>query len=153
MGGEEKENPVPVEEGRKGLVRKVFAGGGRALLARAEGVEWLSNQVGLRDRNYDNGGDDPRNLPGVESVAFGQDRTLVLRKTTCCADSDETGSDTKTEVLSWGSGEQGQVLLWVLYTFPVCTGIERAGHFVYCCSTCWFPRRRFHRLTDDISLL
>lgn len=114
VGGEIEENPVPVpvEEGRKGLVRKVYTGGGRALLARAEGVEWLPNQGGLCDSNDDLGGDDPRKLPGVEGAAFGQDHTLVLRKT--CADresaGDDAGGELKTEVLSWGSGEQGQVL-------------------------------------------
>lgn len=109
-----EENPVPVEEGRKGLVQKVYAGGGRALLARAEGVEWLPNQGGPRDSNGDMGGDDPRSLPGVESVAFGQDHTLLLRRT--CTDresaDDNAGGEAKTEVLSWGSGEQGQVFQW-----------------------------------------
>lgn len=112
VGGKENLVPSPVEEGRKGLVRKVYAGGGRALLARAEGVEWLPNQANIRDSNGDNGGDDPRKLPGVESAAFGQDHTLVLRKT--CEDGKsadgDAGGDMKTQVLSWGSGEQGQVL-------------------------------------------
>lgn len=111
-GGEENRVPVPVEEGRKGLVRKVHAGGGRALLARAEDVEWLPNQGDLRDGNGDNSGDEPRKLPGVESAAFGQAHTLVLRN--CCArresSADDAEDEPKTEVLSWGSGEQGQVL-------------------------------------------
>lgn len=113
-GGEESPVlPVPVDEGRNGLVRKVYAGGGRALLARAESVEWLPNQGGPRDGYGENGDGDPRKLPGVEGAAFGQDHTLVVLRKTCCADGEsadnDAGGGTKTEVLSWGSGEHGQV--------------------------------------------
>lgn len=129
-GGEEA--PVPVEEGRKGLVRKVYAGSGRALLARAEGVEWLPSQGGLRDSNGDNGGDDPWILSGVEGAAFGQNHTLVLRADRESAD-DDAGAETKTEVLSWGPGEQGQVLCDE-FLFAVC--INREGTIVHC-PMCW----------------
>lgn len=116
VGGGIEENrvvPVPVEEGRKGLVRKVYAGGGRALLARAEGVEWLPNQDGLRDSNGDIGANDPRTLSGVESAAFGQEHSLVLRETFADRENACEGiqGKPKTEVLSWGSGEQGQASL------------------------------------------
>lgn len=110
----EGDNPAPVEAGRSGLVRQVYAGPTYALLGRAKGVKWLPDQVGLGNNNGDGSSDhDSRNLPGVRCAAFGKNHTLLLRDIIGEADDDanpnDTGGETKTEVLAWGSGSQGQV--------------------------------------------
>ncbi|CAM9777990.1 unnamed protein product [Ectocarpus sp. 8 AP-2014] len=101
-----EENPTPVEAGRRGLeAARVCAGSGRALLVGAKSATWLSGQ--------DGSGEDPWDVPGIECAAFGQNHTLLLHKVAAttegdCAN-DAGGSETKTEVLAWGSGGQGQL--------------------------------------------
>lgn len=110
-----EENPAPVEAGRSGLVRRVYAGPTCALLARARGVKWLPDEGELsRDKNGDNSSDDdPLNFPGVKCATFGDNHTLLLRDIVVGAGDEDsptdTGGETATEVLAWGSGSQGQV--------------------------------------------
>lgn len=103
-----EEYPGPVEDGRSGLVRRVYAGSGNALLARANGAAWI------RDKRCpsSNEGDKSWNFPGIGCAAFGQNHSLLLRSVIAdCGDDSRVdgGGETKTEVLAWGSGEQGQV--------------------------------------------
>ncbi|CAN0107121.1 unnamed protein product [Scytosiphon promiscuus] len=103
-----EEHPVPVEDGRSGLVRHVYAGSSSALLARAIGAKWVPDQRCPSG----NGGDNSWDLPGIECAAFGQKHRLLLRSVIadCGHDSHVSGGgETKTEVLAWGSGEQGQL--------------------------------------------
>lgn len=129
--GEGDNNPAPVEAGRSGLVRQVYAGPTCALLGKAKGVKWLPDQVDLGDNNGDNSSSDydARNLPGVRCAAFGESHTLLLRDIIGeGADDDaspkDTVGETKTEVLAWGLGSQGQVshsaLVDVDYTCACC---------------------------------
>jgi len=102
-----EDTPAPVRIGRRGLVHQVHAGAQGALLAREQGVEWLPTRSGLRNENA-GGAAIPRNSPGVKCAAFGQDHALLLHEIGTDGDG---GGEPKTEVLGWGLGEQGQVML------------------------------------------
>lgn len=105
-----EDTPAPVGIGRRGLVRHVYAGARGALLAGAQGAEWLPNQSGITHENVGDCGAIPPNLPGVKCAAFGQHHALVLREIGTERDSaDDAEGELKTEVLSWGSGGQGEV--------------------------------------------
>ncbi len=107
------DTPAPVRVGRRGLVRHVHAGARGALLAGAQVAEWLPTQSGLSHENVGDCGAVPRNSPGVKCAAFGLDHALLLREIGTEGDG---GVEPKTEILGWGSGEQGQVMLYN----PVC---------------------------------
>lgn len=108
-------HPTPLEAGRSGLVRQLFAGFGCAVLAGRNRVEWVSGgeRSGVGDESE--GGDDPRSTSEVESVGLGEKHTLLLRKTNT--------SKSETEVLAWGLGRQGEVQghsdLYILCTLTV----------------------------------
>lgn len=87
-------------------MRQVYAGPSNAVLARENGAEWVADQGCPGNK----GGDRSWNLPGIECAAFGQNHALLLRSIIADNGNDGNGGgETKTEVLAWGSGEQGQV--------------------------------------------
>lgn len=109
---------TPLETARRYLVQHVHAGLGTAVLTGAKRVEWLPECVRpttLAENSDDDGFAPPSSssFSGVDSAAFGQHHTLLLRNGVSDGDSGGNASSADecrtTVVLAYGSGRQGQV--------------------------------------------